>query len=128
MPMKRVSFHIPKAVEGVEVVMFRLMSIGLKIIALSIVMFALAQGTTRAQDQERSTSNSMVQKIRPVGEEEAKPSKAVPPVSSVVGPGIIPSRQSITSAGLQSIFESRVNGVAFGDKLLHKAEGRRQIR
>lgn len=51
----------------------------------------------------------------PVGQEEAKPTKAVAPVSSVVDPGIIPSRQGITPAGLQSVFESRVNGVAFSD-------------
>jgi YVTN family beta-propeller protein len=53
------------------------------------------------------------QKMGPVGQEEAKPSKAIPPVNSVVDPGIIPSRQAITPAGLQSVFESRLNGVAF---------------
>jgi DNA-binding beta-propeller fold protein YncE len=51
----------------------------------------------------------------PVGQEEAKPTKAVAPVNSVVDPGIIPSRQGITPAGLQSVFESRVNGVVFSE-------------
>jgi YVTN family beta-propeller protein len=51
----------------------------------------------------------------PVGQDEAKPTKAVAPVNSVVDPGIIPSRQGITPAGLQSVFESRVNGVAFSE-------------
>ena len=51
----------------------------------------------------------------PVGEQESKPSNAAPPVNSVVDPGVIPSRQQITPAGLQSIFESRVFGVAFGE-------------
>ena len=50
----------------------------------------------------------------PVGELESKPSAAAPPVATVVDPGVIPSRQMITPAGLQSVFESRVNGVAFG--------------
>jgi YVTN family beta-propeller protein len=50
----------------------------------------------------------------PVGEQESKPSNAAPPANSVVDPGVIPSRQQITPAGLQSIFESRVYGVSFG--------------
>ena len=56
-----------------------------------------------------------VQKMGPVGEQESKPAAAAPPVASVIDPGIIPSRQAITPAGLQSIFESRVYGVAFGE-------------
>ena len=55
------------------------------------------------------------QKMGPVGQDEAKPTKVVAPVNSVVDPGIIPSRQVITPAGLQSVFESRVNGVAFNE-------------
>jgi YVTN family beta-propeller protein len=55
------------------------------------------------------------QKMGPVGQDEAKPTKVVAPVNSVVDPGIIPSRQVITPAGLQSVFESRVNGVAFSE-------------
>lgn len=61
----------------------------------------------------QESSSPAGQKMGPVGEEEAKPAKAAPPVNSVVDPGIIPSRQGITPAGLQSVFESRVNGVAF---------------
>src|SRR5215469_5421345 len=56
-----------------------------------------------------------VQKMGPVGEQESKPAAAATPVASVVDPGFIPSRQAITPAGLQSIFESRVYGVAFGE-------------
>jgi YVTN family beta-propeller protein len=55
------------------------------------------------------------QKLGPVGEQESKPSTAARPVNSVVDPGVIPSRQAITPAGLQSVFESRVFGVAFGE-------------
>jgi YVTN family beta-propeller protein len=69
----------------------------------------------KAQDSQPSSSTSKVQKMGPVGEDESKPAIASPPVASVVDPGIIPSRQAITPAGLQSIFESRVNGVAFGE-------------
>jgi YVTN family beta-propeller protein len=35
-------------------------------------------------------------------------------VRSVTDPGLIPSGQSITPAGIQAIFESRIHGVAFG--------------
>jgi YVTN family beta-propeller protein len=66
----------------------------------------------RAQDDEPS---SAAEKLGPVGQEDAKPLKASPPVSNVVDPGVIPSRQGITPAGFQSVFESRVNGVAFGE-------------
>jgi YVTN family beta-propeller protein len=71
--------------------------------------------SARAQEPGQSNSDSTVQKMGPVGEAEAKPVRATPPVASVVDPGVIPSRQAITPAGLQSIFESRVNGVAFGE-------------
>ena len=37
------------------------------------------------------------------------------PVRSVVDPGVITTRQSITPAGVQAVFESRTYGVAFGD-------------
>jgi YVTN family beta-propeller protein len=73
------------------------------------------QGVAMAQDQEPASSTPAIQKMGPVGEEEAKPSKAAPPVNSVVDPGIIPSRQAIIPAGLQSVFDSRVNGIAFGE-------------
>jgi YVTN family beta-propeller protein len=55
------------------------------------------------------------QKLGPVGEQESKPSTAARPVNSVVDPGVIPSRQAITPAGLQSVFESRVFGITFGE-------------
>ncbi|AEU37877.1 bifunctional YncE family protein/alkaline phosphatase family protein [Granulicella mallensis] len=87
--------------------------VGMRLVALSICIVPFVQVTAKGQESERSTSK--VQKMGPVGQEEAKPSKAAPPVSSVVDPGVIPSRQNITPAGLQSVFESRVNGVAFGE-------------
>jgi YVTN family beta-propeller protein len=71
------------------------------------------QGAIRAQNPGQSDSKTVVQKMGPVGEQESKPSSAAPPVNFVIDPGVIPSRQQITPAGLQSIFESRVYGVAF---------------
>jgi YVTN family beta-propeller protein len=78
------------------------------------VMFIalFVQGATQAQ---RSGSGTAIQRMGPVGEDESKPSIAGPPVASVVDPGIIPSRQAITPAGLQSVFDSRVNGIVFGE-------------
>jgi YVTN family beta-propeller protein len=87
--------------------------VGMRLVTLLICIVSFMQGTTKGQESEPSTPK--VQKMGPVGQEEAKPSKAAPPVSSVVDPGVIPSRQTITPAGLQSVFESRVNGVAFGE-------------
>jgi YVTN family beta-propeller protein len=58
-------------------------------------------------------AHPLEQKMGPVGEKESRPSEAAPPVHSVIDPGVIPTRQSITPAGLQSVFESRVFGVAF---------------
>ena len=80
-----------------------------KAVLAFVVLFGGMHQVAIAQD----SSSQEAQKMGPVGEEEAKPSKAVRPVNSVVDPGIIPSRQGITPAGLQSVFESRVNGVAF---------------
>jgi YVTN family beta-propeller protein len=68
-----------------------------------------------AQQSEPAASSPTMQKLGPVGEQESKPSNASSPVSSVVDPGVIPSRQAITPAGLQSVFESRVFGVAFDE-------------
>lgn len=66
-----------------------------------------------ARSYGQSVSKPAVQQMGPVGEQESKPSNAAPPANSVVDPGVIPSRQQITPAGLQSIFASRVYGVAF---------------
>ncbi len=87
----------------------------LNLVTLSMCITVWMQGTARAKDPGSSTSGSAVQTMGPVGEKEAKPLQAAPPVNSVVDPGIIPSRQGITPAGLQSVFESRVNGIAFGE-------------
>lgn len=76
-----------------------------------MVVSCLLCGSSRAQE----STGQGPQKMGPVGQEEAKPTKAVAPVNSVVDPGIIPSRQNITPAGLQSVFESRVNGVVFSE-------------
>src|SRR6266536_3580007 len=72
-------------------------------------------GAVSAQNSNQSDPRPAVQKIGPVGEQESKPSTAAPTVNSVVDPGVIPSRQAITPAGLQSVFESRVYGVAFSE-------------
>jgi len=88
----------------------------LKHLILSACVFLSIQDCISAQQSEPSVSKPAEQKLGPVGEQESKPSIAVPPVNSVVDPGVIPSRQAITPAGLQSVFESRVVGVAFGEK------------
>src|SRR5580698_4179945 len=92
---------------------WRKMNIAMRLLVLLAAVGYLMRATVNAQEQE--PSSSAVQKMGPVGEEEAKPSKAAPPVNTVVDPGIIPSRQAITPAGLQSVFDSRVNGIAFGE-------------
>ena len=79
------------------------------------ILFVLAASGFLAHAQHQDESSPATEKLGPVGQEGAKPSKAEPPVSSVVDPGVIPSRQGITPAGFQSVFESRVYGIAFGD-------------
>ena len=77
------------------------------VIAVALFPALLFQNPCRAQQ-------SKLQGLGPVGEAGARPTNAQPPVASVIDPGVIPSRQSITPAGLQSVFDSRVFGVAFG--------------
>lgn len=84
-----------------------------RIVVRTTVSIVLAASSFGLSAQDASSQDP--QKLGPVGQEEAKPSKAVLPVNSVVDPGVIPSRQVITPAGLQSVFESRVNGVAFSE-------------
>jgi YVTN family beta-propeller protein len=79
---------------------------------LICISFPMCDAGT-AQQSALPASGMTLQKMGPVGEEGATPLKALPPVNSVVDPGIIPSRQSITPAGLQSVFEGRVYGIAF---------------
>jgi YVTN family beta-propeller protein len=90
---------------------WRQMNIAMRCLVLLAASSYLMQATANAQEP----SSPVVQKMGPVGEEEAKPSKAAAPVNTVVDPGIIPSRQGITPAGLQSVFDSRMNGIAFGE-------------
>jgi YVTN family beta-propeller protein len=96
-----------------EMTIWRKVSVTAQVSILLATSGYWIQGMANAQDQE--SSSPAIQKMGPVGEEEAKPSEAMPPVNSVVDPGIVPSRQEITPAGLQSVFESRVDGVAFGE-------------
>jgi YVTN family beta-propeller protein len=103
---------------------WRRMITAAKTLAVLAVLICGSSSVTSAQESGAQD----FQKMGPVGQEEAKPSEAVPPVNSVVDPGIIPSRQEITPAGLQSVFESRVNGVAFdenGDSIYAAALGRK---
>ena len=86
----------------------------LKFVIFAVCVTSWMQGTVLPAQDSRP-SGSAVQKMGPVGEQEAKPSEAARPENSVVDPGIIPSRQSITPAGMQSVFESRVDGIAFGE-------------
>jgi YVTN family beta-propeller protein len=46
----------------------------------------------------------------------AEPAKEFVPVRNVTDPGVIVTRQAITPAGVQSVFDGRVYGVAFGPK------------
>jgi YVTN family beta-propeller protein len=85
-------------------------------VAVSVIFLVLiCCGVLVLKNAAGQDSPEPSQKLGPVGEEESQPAAAVPPVTSVIDPGIIPSRQAITPAGLQSIFESRVYGVAFGE-------------
>ena len=94
---------------------FRSARTRLKFAALSMCIALWMHGTASTQEPESQTSGSKMPKMGPVGEQGAKPLIAAAPVNSVVDPGIIPSRQLISPAGLQSVFESRVFGVAFGE-------------
>src|ERR1700739_2337424 len=73
------------------------------------------QGTATARSAGSSPPRSALSRLGPVAEVESRPSLAEPPVNSVIDPGVIPSRQALTPAGLQSIFKSEVYGVAFGE-------------
>src|SRR6185369_1272910 len=46
----------------------------------------------------------------------AAPVKEFVPVRNVTDPGVVVTRQGITPAGAQSVFDGRVYGVAFGPK------------
>ena len=85
----------------------------LKLVLLWPCILLSMQSPIRAQNPDQAVSKPAVQQMGPVGEQESKPSNAAPLANSVIDPGVIPSRQQITPAGLQSIFESRVYGVAF---------------
>ena len=83
--------------------------------SLSTCILLSIHGAAFAQNSNLTDSKPAAQKLGPVGEEESKPQTVAPPAFSVVDPGVIPSRQAITPAGLQSLFESRVFGVVFGE-------------
>jgi len=80
----------------------------LKLVLLWPCILHSMQSPIRAQNPDQAVSKPAVQQMGPVGEQESKPSNAAPLANSVIDPGVIPSRQQITPAGLQSIFESRV--------------------
>jgi YVTN family beta-propeller protein len=87
----------------------------LESVALSLFIAMSVQGNARAQEPDAKASAVTLPKMGPVGEQDAKPLKAAVPENSVVDPGVIPSRQAISPAGLESVFDSRVFGVAFGE-------------
>jgi YVTN family beta-propeller protein len=80
---------------------------------MAVSFFPVCLVTVSVQAQMAGTAKAP--KLGAVGEDEAKPAGAAPPTASVVDPGVIPSRQAISPAGLQSIFDSRVYGVTFGE-------------
>jgi YVTN family beta-propeller protein len=49
-----------------------------------------------------------------VGQQAGDLKNPVPPVRTVPDPGVVTTEQTLTPAGLQSVFESRVYGVTFG--------------
>jgi YVTN family beta-propeller protein len=81
----------------------------------AVVWLAFSGVLGAAHPQEQNDAISPAEKLGPVGQDEARPASAVTPAANVVDPGVIPSRQEITPAGIESVFESRVNGVAFGE-------------
>ena len=87
---------------------------------LFIALIVLA-GVTLAWAQ--TAQQSLGQYNPPDVKSSQKPSTASPsraaiiddtPVRSVFDPGVIPSRQDITPAGIQAVFESRIFGLTFG--------------
>src|SRR5215470_5396626 len=48
------------------------------------------------------------------GQQQTSPSDLETPVKQVSDPGTITTRQGITPAGAQSVFETRVYGITFG--------------
>src|ERR1700739_1976022 len=91
--------------------MFKATRTGLQWVALSMCTTLGIQGAAKAQNAGVAPQS----KLGPVAEVESRPLRATPPLASVIDPGVIPSRQALTPAGLESIFKSQVYGVAFGD-------------
>jgi YVTN family beta-propeller protein len=82
-----------------------------------LTLFMSIAADTSAQSSAPSSSTSLRGKIdsAPLAQSWAQPDKIILPVRSVIDPGVTTTRQAITPAGVQSVFEDRVNGVAFGD-------------
>jgi YVTN family beta-propeller protein len=72
------------------------------------------------KDSTRPPKSSGISSGHPADGDEA-------PVRSVPDPGVITTRQGITPAGIQAIFESRIYGVAFGttDRVVYALAGPR---
>ncbi len=70
-----------------------------------------------AQSRAPSSRTGQLRKMDsgPVVQSESQPDNPVLPVRSVNDPGVTTTRQAITPGGVQSVFENRVNGVAFGN-------------
>ncbi len=94
---------------------FRSVRTRLKVLGLSMCIALWMQGIAGTQQPQPQTSGSTMPVMGPVGEKDAAPLTAAAPANSVVDQGIIPSRQLISPAGLQSVFASRVYGVVFGE-------------
>lgn len=94
---------------------FRYACAVLESVALSLFIAISVQGNVRAQEAGTKVPAAELPRMGPVGEQDAKPLTAAVPENSVVDPGVIPSRQVISPAGLESVFDSRVFGVAFGE-------------
>ena len=76
----------------------------------------VAAGTAAASIRHGVVTAVWVLSMVPVWAQNARPGAAEPPqpVRTVLDPGVITTRQAITPAGIQMVFDHRVQGVAFG--------------
>ncbi len=87
----------------------------LKFVIFAVCVTSWMQGTVLPAQDSRAIGFSGTEDGGRLANRRPSHRRPYVPENSVVDPGIIPSRQSITPAGMQSVFESRVDGIAFGE-------------
>ena len=80
---------------------------------VSMLIAALGLAVSSAAAQSSSTQN-IGSTTAMAAQQQANANGAEQPVRSVPDPGVITTNQAISPAGVQSVFESRVYGIAFG--------------